>query len=198
VSDPANHPQNTPVSRRTILKVGAVAAGVVGAGAAGYLLTKGGRKDGLVWQIDFAKCTQCGKCATECVLSPSAVKCMQAYKICGYCDFCFAYSPPDVPPDPTLEVQAAEGQLCPTGAIRRKWIQGPHFEYAIDESLCIGCAKCIKGCITFGNGSLFLQALHNRCLNCDECSIAAACPADAWRRVPASHPYLLKGEEHSA
>jgi len=56
----------------------------------------------------------------------------------------------------------------------------------------MGCGKCVKGCKTFGNGSLFLQVRHDRCLNCNECSIAAACPSGAFKRVPADKPYLLK------
>ena len=47
-------------------------------------------------------------------------------------------------------------------------------EYIIDEELCIGCAKCVKGCAAFGNGSLHLQVRHDRCLNCNECTIATA------------------------
>ena len=129
------------------------------------------------------------------MLDPSAVKCVQAYAICGYCDLCFAYFPPGFEPEAGIETPGAEAQLCPTGAINRKWVEGPHFEYSINEDLCIGCGKCIKGCNVFGNGSFFLQTRHNRCLNCNECSIAAACPADAWRRIPAGQPYLLKGEE---
>jgi electron transport complex protein RnfB len=30
---------------------------------------------GYVWQIDPLKCTQCGQCKTNCVLTPSASKC---------------------------------------------------------------------------------------------------------------------------
>jgi Na+-translocating ferredoxin:NAD+ oxidoreductase subunit B len=187
------HPLKT--TRRTALKVGAAAAGLVALGVAGC---KAPSAKDTVWQIDPEKCTQCGLCATKCVLRPSAVKCVQAYKICGYCDLCFAYAAPGFEPGPGLESPGAEAQLCPTGAILRRWIEGPHYEYSIDENLCIGCGKCIVGCIAFGNGSLFLQTRHNRCLNCDECSIAIACPANAWKRVPASHPYLLKGEEHPA
>jgi electron transport complex protein RnfB len=33
---------------------------------------------------------------------------------------------------------------------------------------------------------------HDRCKNCNECSIAAACPSQAYKRVPADQPYLLK------
>jgi electron transport complex protein RnfB len=46
--------------------------------------------------------------------------------------------------------------------------------------------------MAFGNGSLFLQVRHDRCKNCNECSIAAACPSQAYTRVPAHQPYLLK------
>jgi electron transport complex protein RnfB len=56
----------------------------------------------------------------------------------------------------------------------------------------------VKGCVLFGNGSFYLQVRHDRCLNCNECSIARVCPAQAFKRVPASQPYLLKDREHSA
>jgi len=186
------------LTRRDVFRKSALGAGLVGVGgAAAVLATRAGR-GGTVWQLDPDKCIQCGQCATYCVLDPSAVKCVQAYPICGYCDLCFGYFPPGFESDPNFETPGAEAQLCPTGAIRRRWIEGPYYEYSIDEALCIGCGKCVKGCNTFGNGSFFLQARHNRCLNCDQCSIAAACPADAWRRIPADQPYLLKGKEPKA
>jgi electron transport complex protein RnfB len=47
----------------------------------------------------------------------------------------------------------------------------------------------------FGNGSLYLQVKHNLCVHCNECAIATACPSDAFRRVPASDPYLLKSNQ---
>ena len=65
----------------------------------------------------------------------------------------------------------------------------------VQEELCVGCGKCVLGCAHFGNGSLFLQVRHDLCLNCNECAIARNCPSDAFRRVPASDPYLMKGEE---
>jgi electron transport complex protein RnfB len=58
--------------------------------------------------------------------------------------------------------------------------------------LCIACGKCVKGCNAFGNGSLYLQVQHDRCQHCNECAIAVACPSQAFRRVPAEDPYLLK------
>ena len=141
-----------------------------------------------VWQIDPYKCVACENCSTYCVLEDSAVKCVQVYPICGYCKICFGF----FEPDPYAIDEGAENQLCPTGAIERKFIEDPYYEYNIDESLCIGCGKCVKGCNTFGNGSFFLQVRHDRCLNCNECSIAAACPSQAFVRVPANRPYLLK------
>jgi Na+-translocating ferredoxin:NAD+ oxidoreductase subunit B len=147
--------------------------------------------DGYVWQIDPEKCTQCGRCATHCVLAPSAVKCFHSYSICGYCDLCGGYLRPDAKGRNT----GAENQLCPTAALRRKFIEKPYYQYTVDEKLCIGCGKCVKGCDMFGNGSLYLQVKHDLCVNCNECAIAAACPSDAFRRVPAHDPYLLKSNQ---
>lgn len=139
-----------------------------------------------VWQLDPQKCVQCGRCATECVLNPSAVKCVHAFELCGYCELCFGYFQPHA-----NDLNAgAENQLCPTGAIRRTLVEKPYYQYTIDEPLCIGCAKCVKGCGAFGNGSLYLQVRHDRCVNCNECAIAKACPADAFQQVPADNPYL--------
>ncbi len=190
-----NEPKKV-VSRRELVRKALVGAGLVGVGGAAAVLISRRGEGGTVWQLDPEKCIQCGQCATYCVLDLSAVKCVHAFALCGYCDLCFGYFPPGFEPDARVEKPAAEAQLCPTGAINRRWVEGPHFEYTIDESLCIGCGKCIKGCGNFGNGSLFLQVRHNRCLNCNECGIAAACPSNAFRRVPADHPYLLKGEDH--
>jgi electron transport complex protein RnfB len=143
----------------------------------------------MVWQIDPAKCTACGLCATECVLSPSAVKCVHAYSLCGYCDLCGGY----LKPGHIGRNTAAENQLCPVAAIGRKLIEEPYYEYKIDEDLCIGCAKCVKGCNAFGNGSFHLQIRHNICVNCNECAIAKVCPAGAIIRVPADKAYIIRG-----
>lgn len=174
--------------------VRACIGGVLAAAAAGTAIasvSRKGTRDDLVWQLDPEKCTQCGRCATACVLKPSAVKCVHAYDVCGYCELCGGYHQPNVRVTDT----AAENQLCPTAAIRRTFIEDPYYEYTIDEDLCIGCAKCVKGCTSFGNGSLYLQVRHDICVNCNECSIARQCPASAFRRVPASEPYILKGEQ---
>jgi Na+-translocating ferredoxin:NAD+ oxidoreductase subunit B len=140
-----------------------------------------------VWQLDPSKCIQCGRCATNCVLEQSAVRCTHVFAMCGYCDLCGGYFKPGAK---NLDT-AAENQLCPTHAIRRKFVEDPFFEYTIDEPLCIGCGKCVKGCSAFGNGSLQLQVRQDLCQQCNQCSIARSCPSGAFTRVPASRPYLL-------
>jgi len=149
-----------------------------------------GRVEASVWQIDPAKCTSCGTCATACVLEESAVKGRHAYGICGYCTICFGF----FDPQPHAINEGAENQMCPMGAIKRSYVEDPYYEYAIDESLCVGCAKCVKGRNTFGNGSLHLQVRHDRCVNCNQCSIALSCPSNAVQRVPVGTPYLFKKE----
>jgi len=145
---------------------------------------------GYVWQLDPNKCVQCGRCATACVLGTSAVKCVHCFALCGYCKLCFGYFQPGA----SALTADAENQLCPTGALRRRLVEDPYYEYTVDESLCIGCSLCVKGCTLFGNGSLCLQVHHDRCVNCNECAIAQQCPSSAFARVPANRPYLLKGQ----
>lgn len=174
--------------RRTFLKEGLWGFSLVALGGlAGFASTSASEKKS-VWQIDPYKCNSCGRCETRCVLAQSAVKCVQVNAICGYCDLCTGF----FESDPIELNTGAENLLCPTGAIQRSFVEDPYFSYAIDEDLCVGCAKCVKGCNAFGNGSLFLQIRHNLCLDCNECAIAAACPAQAIRRVPTEEPYILK------
>ncbi len=158
-------------------------------GISGLVLSKSTVKE-WVWQIDPFKCTQCGRCADECVVTPSAVKCVHAYDLCGYCDLCGGYLKPGAMDMNT----GAENQLCPTSAINRKFVEEPFFEYSINEELCIGCGKCVKGCASFGNGSLHLQIRHDLCVNCNLCSISRMCPSDAISRVPGDQPYNIKGD----
>lgn len=141
-----------------------------------------------VWQIDPQKCNHCGRCAMNCVRNQSAVKCVHQYELCGYCKLCFGYFRQGA----VALTEDAENQICPTGAIKRTFVEEPYYEYTIDEQLCIGCGKCVKGCTSFGNGSLFLQVRQNDCLNCNQCSIALNCPAGAFKRIPANSPYILK------
>jgi electron transport complex protein RnfB len=176
-------------NRREFINSGVRATlGLTVAGTAALTLARSVTGKGYVWQIDPFKCTQCGRCATECVMSESAVKCVHAFNLCGYCDLCGGY----LKPGSKLET-GAEYQLCPSSAIERTFIEEPFFEYTINEELCIGCGKCVKGCSAFGNGSLHLQIRHDRCLNCNQCSIARNCPNNAVVRVPIDRPYLIKG-----
>ncbi|MGL4854544.1 MAG: 4Fe-4S binding protein [Lentisphaeria bacterium] len=147
-----------------------------------------GEKGNVLWQIDPDKCTQCGKCQTACVLSPSAVRCVHQYASCGYCLFCSGYYH-----DKRAKFDTAgENLRCPTDAIIRTYVEDPYFEYKIDEEKCIACGKCVKGCASFGNGSLFLQVRHNICKNCNDCRIARVCPANAFTKVSVDKPYLFK------
>ena len=177
-----------PVTRRQFRRNGGRLTALTGLGALGAWLSDRATAKAWVWQIDPAKCVRCGNCATHCVLEQSAVKCVHAFAMCGYCNLCTGY----FNPEPNALTTAAENQLCPTAAIKRTFVEDPYYEYTIDEKLCIGCAKCVEGCNRFGNGSLFLQIRHDRCVNCNECSIARVCAGDAFRRVPADQPHLLK------
>ena len=175
-------------SRRDFVKAAGkiiVAAPVI---ALPVILVKKEKLKGYVWQIDPYKCTQCDQCKLSCVMTPSASKAVNAFPLCGYCDLCPGYLREGAKSIST----AAEDQLCPTGAINRRFVEEPYFEYTINETLCNGCAKCVKGCLDFGNGSLYLQIRHDICVNCNDCSIARNCPSDAVKRVPATEPYLQK------
>ncbi len=176
-------------NRRNFLQATFRASAGLALGGVAFALVKNGSAEDLVWQLDPQKCIQCGQCATHCVLTTSAVKCFHVYDMCGYCDLCGSYFRPEAKELNT----GAENQLCPTGAIRRKYVEDPFFQYTIDEDLCIGCGKCVAGCDAFGNGSMQLQVRHDLCVNCNQCSIATHCPADAFQRVPASKPNITKG-----
>ena len=171
------------VTRRDFLKTSlrVLALSLVAVGFRKLVDFKGER----VWQIDPKKCVQCGRCATECVLRPSAVRCVHAYDVCGYCKLCGGFHRPNAGRLDT----AAENQVCPTGAIVRTYVEDPFYEYRIVEELCNGCGKCVKGCTSFGNGSLYLQIRRNICAGCNECRIAARCPAKAISLVALNKPY---------
>jgi Na+-translocating ferredoxin:NAD+ oxidoreductase subunit B len=178
-------------NRREFINGGVRLGLAVGLGSIGALLVSRSLSGKTVWQLDPSKCVQCGRCATSCVRQESAVKCMHVYNMCGYCDLCGGYLRPEAKELNT----AAENQLCPTSALKRKFVEEPFFEYEVIEELCIGCGKCVKGCGAFGNGSLQLQVNHKLCKNCNQCAIAMVCPADAFSRVNSNSPYLLKGYE---
>ncbi len=176
--------------RRDLLKKtcqGVAAVGVLG--LAGFLgVKKQSAADALVWQIDPSQCIGCGACSYRCVLNVSAVKCFHNFKMCGYCDLCTGF----FDPQPLARNTGAENQLCPTNAIRRREVETPYFEYVVDQNLCVGCGKCVDGCFSLGNGSLFLQINQELCKQCNQCAIALHCPAQAISRIPAAQAYQLK------
>ncbi|NQU75720.1 MAG: 4Fe-4S binding protein [Planctomycetes bacterium] len=183
-------------TRRDFLKACARGAGVVAVGgvAAGLTLRADADK---VWQLDPDVCTVCkdstnsagwGRCATECVLKNSAVKAVNNFDSCGYCFICPAYF--DIT-SRQLDDGTFEGLICPQDAINRRLVgeadeydpNNNFFEYTIDESKCTGCGLCVQHCKPpGGNGSLRLQVRHNLCEDCNQCTIATACPPTAFYR----------------
>lgn len=175
-------------SRRDFVKKAGKIIAVIPVIGLPVVLAKRTTARGYVWQIDPYKCIACGQCKTNCVLTPSASKCVHEYRLCGYCDLCGGYLRQEARTYDT----SAELQLCPTGAINREFIEEPFFEYSVNESLCDGCAKCVKGCKDFGNGSLYMQIKQDICVNCNDCSIARSCPAQAISRVGSDQQYIYK------
>lgn len=179
-------------NRRTFLADGIrVATVAIGGTMGGFLAGRRSHAADTRWQIDPDECVACGNCATYCVLDESAVKCVQCFDMCGYCDICTGYFDPNYR---SLDT-GAENQLCPTDAVIRTHIEGKagqnFYEYDIDVDACIGCGKCVKGCALM-NGSFYLQVMHDRCVNCNECAIAVACPTEAFINLPEEKPYRLK------
>ena len=118
------------MTRRQFLRNGARLMTITGLGVAAGALASRTTGKGWVWQIDPAKCLRCGNCATQCVLEQSAVKCVHAYAVCGYCQLCTGF----FTPEPNELTTAAENQLCPTAAIRRTYVEDPYYQYSIDET----------------------------------------------------------------
>lgn len=186
--------EKTPTTdRRNFLRNGGRTLGFLAVGGVTGRLLTGASGEKWVWQIDPAKCIQCGSCATACVITPSASRCTHDYSMCGYCRICSCFFPPDAP---QLN-EGAENQLCPTGAIKRTFVEEPYYEYSVDQNLCIGCARCVKGCTAFGNGSMYMQVRRDLCVDCNECAISVVCEGKAFRLIPESEQYLPKGAPYS-
>ena len=99
------------VNRRGFLGDGLRIVGGVGlVGFGGVWAARKARGDRYLWQIDPDKCTACRNCETHCVLDVSAVKAVQCFLMCGYCDVCTGYYPTNYI---SLDT-GAEDHLCPT------------------------------------------------------------------------------------
>jgi electron transport complex protein RnfB len=169
------------------------------AGTAGVLALKANKT--YAWSIDPSTCVNsklgalgvevCELCATDCVLTLSAVRAVNTFSECGRCYICPAY----------FKITSAVGpdglpseKVCPRDAIKREeigWVDpddpaNNFYEYTIDEKKCNGCGRCVMECKEpAGLGSIRLEVRHNVCLDCNRCSIATACPEDAYlRREP--------------
>ena len=187
-------------TRREMLGTAARGAALVGLGGTAALLSLKSFKT-YAWAVDATACINsklgetgvevCELCATECVLTLSAVRAVNTFADCGRCYICPAY----------YEITSAVGpdglpgeKVCPRDAIKREaigWIDpddpaNNFYEYTIDENLCNGCGRCVMECKEpAGLGSIVLEVRHNVCLDCNRCSIATACPEDAYDRLSA-------------
>jgi electron transport complex protein RnfB len=167
-------------------------------GGAGFLVKKAHAQ--VVWQIDAARCVNsrlgevgveaCNLCTIECVVALSAVRAVNEYSRCGRCNICPAYFDINSAVD---EKGLPSVKLCPRDAITRKCIgradpEDPannFYEYVIDEEKCDGCGKCVMKCKEpLGLGSIVLRVRYNKCVNCNRCAIARACPKEALMQIP--------------
>jgi electron transport complex protein RnfB len=190
---------NEKSSRREFFDRSLRIAGLIGIGAAAGQLVRRAASN-TVFQVDPARCAACDLCRTSCVLSHSAVKAVNEFAKCGYCQLCPAYYDVTSQPD---EMGLPTGKVCPQDALKRRIVgevdeedpNNNYYEYTIDESLCDGCGKCVKACKPpAGNGAIRLEVRYDRCLECDSCAIQIACPESAIVRLPT--PGLPPMEEH--
>lgn len=190
---------NEKPTRREVLGHAVRGATVVGLGGVGLYLARRAGAEG-AWRIDCEKCVNsrlgalgvevCDKCATSCVLALSAVRAVNEYAKCGRCYICPAYF--DIKSAVNEEGLPSQ-KLCPRDAIERKpigWIDpddpaNNFYEYVIDETRCNGCGECVMACKEpAGLSSIRLEVRHDLCLDCNRCSIAIACPDEAYQRKP--------------
>ena len=86
--------ERSPLTRREALRLGLRATATVAVGGLGVGLASRSRSAPTVWQIDPDVCVHCERCSTHCVLTPSAVKCVHAFDVCGYCTLCGGFHRP--------------------------------------------------------------------------------------------------------
>jgi electron transport complex protein RnfB len=137
------------------------------------------------WQVDPEKCTYCGLCETACVPKPSAAKALNDQKKCSNCVVCYGHiTDTHIDSD---KIDSEGDRVCPVDAVVRNNFSGGvdgMFLYSNDPKKCVGCAKCVKRCNEHGTKSMFLVIRPDLCLDCNECSIAIACPEKAIERIP--------------
>ncbi len=187
-------------TRREVLGHAVRGAALVGLGGTVTYLALKANAEG-VWLLDVEKCVNsrlgalgvevCELCATDCVLALSAVRAVNEFSICGRCYICPAYF--DI--KSAIDAEGLPSQkLCPRDAIERTpigWVDpddpaNNFYEYTIDETRCTGCGKCVMACKEpAGLSSIRLEVRHNLCLDCNRCSIAIACPDEAYEHAPA-------------
>jgi electron transport complex protein RnfB len=186
-------------NRRQFLDRSLRIAGLAGIGGAALMLSRRAASN-TVFQVDPAKCIACDRCRTSCVLSHSAVKAVNEFDKCGYCQLCPAYYDVTSQPD---EMGLPTGKTCPQDAIIRRIVgkvdtedpNNNYYEYAIDEDRCDGCGKCVKACKPpSGNGALRLEVRYTNCYECDACAIQKVCPENAIVRIPT--PGISPKTEH--
>ena len=178
-------------------------------GATAFLVFKA--KKVYAWQLDIGKCVNsrlgatgvevCELCSTECVVTLSAVRAVNEYSKCGRCYICPAYF--DVTSAVNEEGLPSQ-KLCPRDAIERKPIgyidpddpANNFYEYIIDETKCNGCGRCVMACKEpAGLGSITLEVRYDYCVDCNRCSIAIACPDEAYYQDTEISPVTVSEEE---
>ncbi len=182
------------MNRRTFIKWTGRGAAVVALGGIAARAGRFAEQARPIWVIDYDKCTACGKCETACVRRPSAVKAVNDKTICSNCFLCYGHTT-----DHMTDTPDTAEKVCPVDAVIRTQIgESSNYIYSINDDLCIGCGKCVKDCVKYGNKSMFLVIRPKLCLGCNECNLARVCPDDAITRVE-SAPILesksVEGEQ---
>jgi electron transport complex protein RnfB len=176
-------------SRREFFDRSLRIVGIAGLGGSAIMLARRAASN-TVFQVDPSLCVACDLCRTSCVLSHSAVKAVNDFPKCGYCQLCPAYYDVTSQPD---DKGLPTGMVCPRDALKRRIVgnvdeedpNNNYYEYVVDEALCDGCGKCVKACKPpAGNGALRLEVRYNKCVECDACAIQKACPESAIIRIP--------------
>ncbi len=165
------------MDRRNFLKNAGRALGCLGLmGSAGFLLKDA--VNGNLPVIDPESCVGCGRCATACVFTPSAIKCYNIDDVCSHCTACYGFHR-----DTLTEPVNNKDLVCPQNAIIREVNpdeNGGGFTYTVDESKCNGCGICVKLCWEHGSKSMRLVVKHDICKRCNQCQIANICDGGAF------------------